>query len=242
MDADYEKKYFDYAKKNWWFVARRKFALQYVKQNISCKSKILDVGCSDGLLLLELFNNGYKKISGVDISKTAIARAKKLGLTNVFVRDGAKPGFSKNNFDLIIASDVLEHIKDDSRALDSWKRLLKKGGRAIVFVPAYEFLWSHADDVNHHHRRYTLSELRRLCRSNGLIIVHSSYWNTALFIPHAIITYLKNLLRIKEDNLTSSGKIINCILTKLLTFENWLVLKGVCLPFGISTVVIVEKR
>jgi predicted SAM-dependent methyltransferase len=62
-------------------------------------------------------------------------------------------------FDVIIASDCLEHLKEDEKALKNWYELLNKNGVAFIFVPAFMSLWSYHDEYNMHYRRYTNSEL-----------------------------------------------------------------------------------
>ena len=75
-----------------------------------------------------------------------------------------------------MASDVLEHIADEAADLRNRLRMLKPSGRLLVCVPAFTFLWSHHDAVNHHLRRYTSKALRAAFDRAGFVIDRASYW------------------------------------------------------------------
>ena len=71
---------------------------------------------------------------------------------------------SDGEFDLILATDVLEHIERDDVAAASCAAWPPRRALLMVTVPAYHWLWSHHDDSHHHQRRYTRPQLRaRLC-------------------------------------------------------------------------------
>ena len=111
MDSEYEKKYHASELKQWWFVARRK---EIIRQLESSKdAQILDIGCASGVLLKTLSFMGYKNIQGIDISETAVKSARGWGI-KAEVMDGVRLKFI-DKFDCIIASDCLEHIKDDTK-------------------------------------------------------------------------------------------------------------------------------
>ena len=62
--------------------------------------------------------------------------------------------FAPGSFDLAVCLDVIEHLQDDRGALRELRRVLAPGGALLVTVPAYQWLWSGHDEINHHHRRY----------------------------------------------------------------------------------------
>lgn len=242
MDKDYEKKYHANEENNWWFRARRDIIFRLLTK-FDKNSKILDVGCSGGPLLLEMKNRGFDNNYGVDISTDAISLCKKRGLQNVFVSDATKLNFQDNEFDIVIASDVLEHIKDDQSAISEWNRVLRPGGILFVFVPAFNSLWSEHDILNQHFRRYSKKSLVNLVSNNGFIPVKNSYWNFLLFFPNALWRYfLSKIFKIKEkDQLHEGDGFLNKMLFFLLKLENWLVIH-VNFPVGISVFVIAKKN
>ena len=157
--------------------------------------------------------------------------------------DGQTPNF-KRKFDILIASDCLEHIENDSLALSNWNSLLKENGKLYVFVPAYKFLWSYHDDVNMHYRRYTRKELINKLAKNNFTIEKSSYWNFSLFIPTFLYRKFSNLFKSrKKDDQGDLNKasFFNGLLLFILNIENKL-LSILNFPFGISVFCIVKKN
>lgn len=242
MEVDFEKKYHEVEIENWWFKSRRKYLLDLLG-DVSKDSKILDIGCSSGVFLKDLEVLGFKTeyLFGVDISENAIANCKANGIQNAFVMDAQDISLDEE-FDIIIASDCLEHLEDDKKAISNWSRILKTGGTMYVFVPAFQSLWSHHDVVNMHFRRYTNQELKTKLVHENLTVVKSSYWNFSLFVP---VYIFRKLSMFFSENKKEEGQIIdnvtvNYILLKLLLLENSL-LKYINFPFGISTFCIVKK-
>lgn len=102
------------------------------------KIKILDLGCGDGVLLF-LLNTKYAKeldMYGVDLSKDAIKIAKvKVKNAKFYVGTVYRTAFSDNYFDIVISSDVIEHLSVPNNMLREIKRVLKNGGKAVVGTP-----------------------------------------------------------------------------------------------------------
>lgn len=243
MNIDYEKKYHNLERQWWWFVARRQTILTLLK-DAPKNAKILDIGCSGGVLLQALTEAGFTNVYGIDYSAKAIEKCIKIGLENVYVMDAHNPEFPPESFDIIIASDCLEHLEKDELALKNWHSILKKNGKGLIFVPAFMSLWSEHDVKNHHHRRYTKHELAEKAKKSGFTIKRKSYWNFTLFIPVLIIRTLKRLLGNKNKQQTDDLQKINTYLNKILigvmSVENFL-FKIFNFPFGVSTMVTVEK-
>ena len=99
--------------------------------------------------------------------------------------DLVDPDFDTNyvdllgTFDAAFALNVVEHIADDSLAIANAKKLLRTGGRLLVLVPAYQFLYNEFDRSLEHYRRYTEGSLCRIFKENNLQVVHSQYFNFA---------------------------------------------------------------
>lgn len=244
MDKGYEQKYFVIEEKNWWFQARRKTILSLVKKYPK-DINILDIGCSGGLLMRALKANGYTNVTGLDISPEAIEQCKKSGLNDVFIMDAHCPDFKDETFDLIIASDNLEHLKDDELALNNWNKLLKKNGNAIIFVPAFMSLWSEHDVVNLHFRRYKKQELVNKSQKAGFDVVKSSYWNSLLFFPAYIYRKFRNMVSDPnvnpKDHFEDYNSLINGTLRSWIGFED-IFFNSTGLPIGLSVMVVLKKK
>lgn len=243
MEKDFEKKYHDVETDHWWFKSRRKYLLDLLKEAPK-NSKILDIGCSSGIFLKDLENLGFKpeNLFGIDISELAIENCKANGLQHCFVMDAQNITLTET-FDIIIASDCLEHLEDDKKALKNWKSLLKIGGQMYVFVPAFMSLWSYHDEVNMHHRRYTKAELKSKIQAENLEVQKASYWNFFLFLPVFGFRKLSAVFQKNkkgESDISIGNAFVNDTLLQLIVFENKL-LKSVNFPFGVSTFCIAKR-
>ena len=246
MQTAYEERYHQLEARQWWFVARRHILRNLVqRESPDRRSRILDLGCSGGELLKELLDDGYPSASGIDLSFEAVALCRAAGL-RVDRMDAQLLDFPNATFDVLIASDVLEHIQDDQQALQEWGRVLKPGGLLMVFVPAYMFLWTEHDEANMHYRRYRRMELARLLRANGFLVERSSYWNTLLFPPVAVIRLWRRWCSGKSDSgdkgdLIEPAPRVNALLTALLHAENHLLCFGLNWPVGVSVMALARK-
>ncbi|MDP3733279.1 MAG: class I SAM-dependent methyltransferase, partial [Candidatus Daviesbacteria bacterium] len=96
---------------------------------------ILDAGCGEGFTMDKLSENGIgKKIEGVEYSKDAMAFGKKL-FPHLIIKQGSVYDlpYKDNSFDLIICTEVLEHLEEPTKALREILRVSKK--YLIVSVP-----------------------------------------------------------------------------------------------------------
>lgn len=95
---------------------------------------IVDIACGNGGILRHLRGQGYRQLHGVEISQYAIRRLRGDGIE---MHHSVLPAIAlpDRSFDVVIASQVLEHIVRRGRFLEEVRRILKPGGRALVFVP-----------------------------------------------------------------------------------------------------------
>lgn len=246
MDKSYEEKYHSIEHSNWWFLSRRN-AIRDLLKNHDRSLKILDVGCAGGPLLIDLKTDGFINLFGLDFSEEAVKICKDRGLTNVFVMDGHNPNFEPNYFDVIISSDSLEHLEHDELALSNWNKILKPGGELLVFVPAYNFLWSGQDVINHHFRRYSKKLLVTKITKVGFTIDRANFWNFAIFFPTAVFRLFQRAFmsskinNAPKDQLSFFNPIISKIIFKWMKFENK-IFKNIGLPIGVSVFVKAKKQ
>ena len=207
-------------------------------------SSVLDIGSSSGILLNDLIDLGFEvnNLFGVDISPNAVQNCKENGIEHAYVMDAQNIELDKK-FDYIIASDCLEHLEDDNKALQNWRTLLKPNGTIYVFVPAFMTLWSEHDVANMHYRRYTKKELTSKMALNGFNLQRSNYWNFFLFPPVLVVRLLGKLTSSKGKEATgdlNKISVFNIPLLSLINFENKLH-KYFRFPFGVSTYCIAKK-
>jgi SAM-dependent methyltransferase len=228
---------------HWWHVGRRKIIASFVEEICSRvrdrKPRILDVGCGTGANLLLL--SQYGDAEGVDISDDALAFCHERGLEKVKSGSAEQLPYDDESFDLVTALDVVEHLDDDLAGLKEMRRVLRPGGRALLFVPTFMFLWGLQDDVSHHRRRYRLPELKRVMVEAGLEVERATYVNLTFFLPILLIRQLMKLTGVKaasENNINVPA--LNGILGSLLAAER-LPLRYLNFPFGVSGICIARR-
>ncbi|MFZ2621022.1 MAG: class I SAM-dependent methyltransferase [Minisyncoccia bacterium] len=246
MDRSFYKNYFKIEKEHWLMRVRRAIVVDSLATYLTKKpknTKLLDFGCGSGIFVEELSKTGFDT-HGLDISAEAVRFGELQGIKNLGVIDSHKIDFSDNTFDVVLTLDVLEHLEDESWALKEIERVLKSGGIFVIMVPAYMFLWGVQDEVAHHYRRYTKSGLlKEINKSTKLSIIRSSYFNTFLFIPIALVRLVSRLFRIKgrESDFDLNNPTLNKILFSIFNFERKL-LKKIDYSFGVSILVVLKKR
>jgi SAM-dependent methyltransferase len=146
----------------------------------------LDTGCGTGFFIekaKELYD-----VWGVDASPLAVEMCRERGIANVVNGSAIDlSGVSDKRFEAILLFDVIEHLEDDFAALRQARELLTPTGVVIVTVPAFMFMWSRHDELNHHKRRYVKIQLHNLLRDTGFSIEKLSYFNSYLF-PLAVLS------------------------------------------------------
>lgn len=242
MESAQYKTMADTEEAHWWYRARREMVTGLLKKYVrgGSKIKILDIGCGTGGLLRELTECG--ECQGLDLSEEALEYCRAKGLKNVGKGSAENIPFPDNSFDVVLVLDVLEHIEDDAAALKEIRRVMKNEGVAIITVPAFMFLWGVSDRLGRHFRRYERSMLLAKAESAGLVVVRSSYFNTFLFFPIAIVrTMVRSLhLPVGSENEATGEGVINSILYRIFRAEFFL-LKFMNFPFGVSIFVICKK-
>src|SRR6185503_4295362 len=154
---------------HWWYVGRRRIIQSLVEKIVATlntpEPRILDVGCGTGANLKMLA--AYGRAEGVDISPQAVEFCHERGLDSVKLGAAEDLPQENDSFELVTALDVIEHLDDDVAGLREMRRVLRRDGRVLLFVPAFMFLWGVQDDVSHHRRRYTLPSLLRRLKRQG---------------------------------------------------------------------------
>jgi len=136
---------------------------------------------------------------------------------------------------------VVEHLDNDLDGLKEMRRVLRKDGRALMFVPAFMFLWGVQDDISNHRRRYTIAGLKQVVTAAGFEVERATYVNISFFAPILIGRLLMRALRLRpesENNITIG--FLNGVLGKLFGAER-LALRYLNFPLGVSIICVARR-
>jgi SAM-dependent methyltransferase len=227
---------------HWWFAGRRRlFARMIEGLRLARDARILDVGTSTGTNLRMLGELGFTRFEGIDSSDDAARWCEAKGLGHVTRGDAGCLPFADESFDLVLATDVIEHVDDDGAALREITRVLKRGGRALITVPAFRSLWGLQDEISQHKRRYRAREVLALVRGAGLQVLERFYFNYVLFVP---IFLARQAMRLWRPRIASENQVnspfVNRALGAIFRFD---VRTAPRLrpPFGVSYLVLAGR-
>lgn len=228
---------------HWWFAARRAIVDRIIgRLGLPPEAAILEPGCGTGGNFPMLARRG--QLFAIDADESAIGFAQARGLGQV--ARGSLPQaipFGDRRFDLVVMTDVLEHLDDQAGTLRALHARLRPGGWLLMTVPAMAWLWSDHDVTHHHRRRYRACELRALVSAGGFDVRYLSYYNFLLF---PIIAGARMWQRLgARDCASTNGRhdlamppaAINSILRRIFSSERYLV--GTArIPFGVSLILL----
>lgn len=197
MDESYYRLHAEQEATHWWFLAKNRIIMRLIARYGPASGRACDVGCGAGGLLL-LLRERFDAV-GVDMSPLALEYCSKRGLPAV---EGGLPDtipLEDGSFDVVVATEVIEHVAADRASVQRLARLLRPGGILVCTVPAHQWLWSRHDDLNHHQRRYTRKTFAPLFEGLPLERIVLGYYQTALF-PLMVAFRLAENLRGKTDD------------------------------------------
>ena len=140
-------------------------------------ASVLDFGAGSGTFARRLSNAGYR-VTCVEPDDVLRARLTDAGLEAFAgTRD-----LGTRRFDLVYSLNVLEHIEDDGGALRSLSEHVAPSGSVVIYVPAFQVLYTSMDRKVGHIRRYRAGELRTLAAAAGLDVHHLRYADSLGFL------------------------------------------------------------
>jgi ubiquinone/menaquinone biosynthesis C-methylase UbiE len=244
MDKNYYPEYYDLERSNWWFLAR----LQIIRSQVAAIAngrktlKILNVGAGTGATsqMLQEFGN----VISVEYNEDCVAYVNQRLNFNMVQGSILDLQYPDNYFDLVCAFDVIEHVEDDKLAVNEMFRVCKPQGNVFITVPAFMFLWSQHDVINHHYRRYTKKQLIEVVQRKP--VQYCTFFNSILFLPIAAMRLLGKLIPFKRKGSGSdfgliNSRLLNALFYKLFIAENALLKRCISLPFGVSLLMRTQK-
>jgi SAM-dependent methyltransferase len=228
--------------RNFWFRGRNRLIVAALRRHCRAARRMLEIGCGTGFVLQGIGQAFPQlELAGSEIALAGLAFAKRrIPRAALFQMDARNIPYA-NEFDVIGAFDVLEHIEDDASAITAIFGALRPGGHAIFSVPQHMFLWSEQDRRARHFRRYGTRHLERALREAGFRIEMRTSFVTLL------LPALYAARHARAENFGAASPELNLpaavdrIFGWTLDLERRMIDLGIRLPTGGSQLIVASK-
>lgn len=230
---------------NFWFQSRNQLILWAIEKYAPNFQTMLEIGCGTAYVLSGVAKKfPHATLTGSEIFLAGLGfAAARLPAVKFMQMDARELPFV-NEFDVIGAFDVVEHIKEDEKVLSQIHAALKPDGVVLLTVPQHQWLWSAADDYACHERRYAAVDLHKKVSAAGFQLLRSTSFVTALLPAMMISRLLRRKISIENFDATAELKIppwLNHLFLQILSLERTLIQKGLNFPAGGSRLIVAKK-
>lgn len=244
-DPEHYDRLFALEASHFWFRARNRLILWALHRHFPGARSFCEIGCGTGYVLTVV----REALPGAVLSGSeAFAEglpfaARRVPDAQLMQMDACAIPFAEE-FDVLGAFDVIEHIPDDRTALAQMHGALVAGGGLLLTVPQHPWLWSWMDDEAHHVRRYTAAELRDKVEAAGFRVRRMTSF-VSLLLPAMMLSRLgRRRQQVEADPYAEfrMSPAVNRLLEGVLSLERGLIRAGVSFPAGGSLLLVAEKR
>ena len=225
----------------WWYRALHEWVLSKLGPAADLTGKVvLDSGCGTGGLF-RVLDRKYKNVNflGLDLNSIALNLTREKAKAQLIQGSVNQIPIASGTVDFVLSIDVLYHNEvNEHSALLEFYRCLKAGGRVLVHVPAYQWLYSYHDRQVHTRTRYSVSQLRRAMNQAGFVDIITGY-RLALLLP--LLIAKRMLSRQTQSDVDAIPNVLDRVFYEIARLERRLTDKGLAIPFGSSVWAIARK-
>jgi len=230
---------------HFWFRARNRLILWALEKYATGFESFLEVGCGTGFVLSGVARKyPSARLSGSEIFVAGLGfSAERIPHAKLMQMDARHIPFV-NEFDVIGAFDVIEHIEEDEKVLAQFHAALKPGGYLLLTVPQHAWLWGQTDEYACHRRRYSARELHRKASHSGFRILRSTSFVTTLLPAMMVSRFYQRMRPGNAYDATAELRIspwLNRLFTAFLSFELWMIRHGFDFPLGGTRMLVARK-
>jgi SAM-dependent methyltransferase len=223
---------------HFWFRSRARLILWALRRHFPRARSVLEVGCGTGNVLAEIRNSGFDRVVGSEALSEGLAfAARRVPGAELLQMDARRIPF-REEFDVVAAFDVIEHIDEDEQVLAGMHAACRPGGGVMITVPQHAWLWSARDEFAGHRRRYGRAELLRKLAAAGFVRPWTSSFMT-LLLPLMVLSRRRK--QFKPSGELEIGAVANRLLTPVMALERGLIAAGLRFPAGGSLLAIAHK-
>ncbi len=183
-----------------WFKQRNELILAMIKRH-SINGDFLDIGGGNGFQAKAMIDSGFQhKVILCEPGAAGCLNAKKRGLPLVYC--GLFQDMPLEEYDIKGCGlfDVVEHIEDDVLFLNELYDKVPTGTKVFINVPAMKMLWSQADEIAGHYRRYNKKEVERLKQQVKFRFAEYGYYFSFYFLPMLLLRVIPYRLGIRKSH------------------------------------------
>jgi SAM-dependent methyltransferase len=229
--------------RSFWFRARRRLLVATLDRHFPTATSFLEVGCGNGHVLAGVADaHPRMRVAGTDLSAAGLEHARqRVPRAQLLQADARELPFTQE-FDVVGAFDIVEHVADDRRVLSAMRAAVRPGGGVIVSVPQHRWLWSEADRFAGHQRRYTRRELKGKLVDAGFDVRAMTSFVT---VPLPLMAASRAWERLSRapydpDREFALPAVVDRVLERALDAEAALIARGASLPAGGSLLAVAE--
>lgn len=239
-------------KRSFWCRSRNRLLVRLLRRFVPAdrRARLLEIGCGTGNVLGALRALPNVELTGSEVYVNGLRHAQARLPDIRFVQLDATRMPFRDEFDVIGAFDVLEHIEDDERVIENVHEALHPGGLFVVTVPQYPWMWSELDDIVKHRRRYTRGQLLDRLERRGFEILLCTSFVSTLFPAMAATRLMSRRSAASKPRVDTreaferqvrlSGP-ANALCDAAMRIDEALIALGLSLPFGGSVAVVARR-
>jgi len=229
---------------NFWFISRNKIICWALRKYFPAMTSLLEVGCGTGFVLSAITSSfPDARIVGSEIYTHGLKFAASRLPGSELVQMDARNMPYREEFDVVSAFDVIEHIAEDTLVLENLYRAVKPGGGCVITVPQHQWLWSPVDEAACHQRRYSATDLHAKAKAAGFKILRSTSFVT-LLLPLMLASRFAKRKQKSQQNLGGELRInpaLDRMLRAVMMGEFLLLRLGLSLPIGGSRLLVLQR-
>lgn len=235
----------DLEARNFWFRARNRIIVSTLRRLRPACSRYLEIGCGTGFVLsgiAKAFPGARLTASDAFVDGLGFA-ARRVPRAELLQMDAREIPFA-HEFDVIGAYDVVEHIEQDEQVLAQIHNALRPGGLMLLTVPQHAWLWSAQDEMAHHVRRYSSSELLAKVRNVGFEVIHHTSFVT-LLLPAMYASRAASRLSVDPRDPMAElhiHPVLNRLFESIMAVEHTMIKAGIRLPVGGSLLIAAQRK
>lgn len=240
--SEYFAKLAEFEEGHFWFRSRNRLIQWALRKYFPQASNFFEIGCGTGFVLKGLHESSQLRLSGSEIFGDGLTFAQsRLPGVVLYQMDARQIPFEQE-FDVIGAFDVLEHIVEDETVLEEMFGATRPGGGILLTVPQHQFLWTAVDEHSLHQRRYSRTDLRAKVEQAGFRIKRITSF-ISLLLPFMLASRMKRKCQ-RDFHLWEEFEIhpfLNAAFERVLGLESALIRAGISFPAGGSLLLIASK-